>query len=259
MSYSTSLYLDKDGKNRKLKIDRLVNKLPDPKASAALKIEKERFVKDTTKLPEFNETVTQLSQYTLAYGTAKDKGSIQLIVNKMNTGDLSYDDMAVLEIVLENNYKHFFSYAPTKYTSEAATVLGVVLAIFAVILRATYDSTSNDALMLFLILVNLIAVVYTLCVWPTKVYVGVADWLQSNSVPKVIQDKLESKISRVMWQIITAVALVIIVWLIVCFFINKLALGNDIISIISLALSILSDKIVEGFTCIFSWNIYHDK
>lgn len=258
MKFSDSLFLDENTIGMQQSIEKLTEKNPSSQSGKIIKVKKD-FMHAVVDIPEFEQTVSELSSYTMEYGTELDKGKIVSLQRKIDEGSLDYDDVADLSTIVQKNYKHFFKTAPPSFVFNPTTAVGLALTVLAIVIRYTSDNNDNLAALIFLASINLIAIIYTLCLWPNNVVNALNLWMVNNAVPGVISKKLISPITRKMWKIVGNILIGCIIFLLIVSFAKNSALGNDILAILSLAISVLSDKIVELFTNIFAWRIYHDK
>ncbi len=258
MKFSDGLFLDNESAGMQQKIEKL-SESPSSSQNNRIEKAKQEFLHTVVDVPEFDQTVTELSTYTMEYGSTLDKGQLEKIQSKMKTGSLDYDDVVDLNTIGQKNYKHFFKKPPSTFTCHPATIIGFALTVFAIIMRWTYENNTSITTIIFLAAINIIAIIYTLCLWPNNVVCGLTSWLAENAVPDVISRKIVKPISSNLWKIVGFIFLIVIVALLTISFAKNFSLGNDIISIISLSLSILSDRIVELLVYLFEWRIYRDK
>ena len=258
MKFSDSLFLDNDSAGMQQTIEKLTKKSSSSQGGEIVKIKKD-FMHAVVDVPEFDQTVTELSNYTRDHGTSSDKGQMRKIQRKIQEGNIDYDDIVDLSNIGQKNYKYFFKKPPASFVFNPATAIGFVLTIVAICIRCTSDGNMDLTSIIILASVNLIAIVYTLCLWPNSVVENLTLWMADNAVPDIISTKLISPVSKKMWRNVIIFFAFSLSVLFLVSFIKNFALGNDILAIISLSISVLSDKIVELFVNIYEWRIYRDK
>ena len=82
MKSSEILFLDKESKIRKDKINNLSDISPTLMSTSDIKTEKELFVNAVVCVPEFDEVVSHLSQHISEYGSTKDKDGNNFTIHK---------------------------------------------------------------------------------------------------------------------------------------------------------------------------------
>lgn len=258
MKFSDSLFFDNDSAGMQQTIKKLTEKASSSRGGKIVKIKKD-FMHAVVDVPEFDQTVSELSNYTMEHGTISDKGQMERIQKKIKEGNIDYEDIVDLNSIGQKNYKYFFKKAPSAFEFNSATVIGLVLTILAIIIRWTSDGNTNTTSIIFLASINLVAIVYTSCLWPSSVVGELSSWMADNAVPDVISKKLMGPVSKKIWKFVVCFWVVTMLILLGISFFQNFALGNDILAIVSLSISVLSDKIVELFVDAFAWRIYHDK
>lgn len=258
MKYSDLIFSNKASESQLSKIKKLEGKA-NIANSEQLKTEKDKYVRAVTGVPEFDQAVVQLSQYTMSKGTAADKRQMTSLENKMRKGDLSFEDVDGLNILCDNNFKLLFTVEPDSDKVHPTVWFGVVFAIAAVALRVCYEFDGSKTLMVFLTILNLIAIAYTLISWHKETIEHVEGWLDKNHLNQAFKRKIIGKVSKKLGWIVAIVSIVTIVWLVVAWTFNIIALGNDTVSIVSLAMSILEPYIVGLLAQTYEWNIYHNE
>lgn len=258
MKFSDSLFLDNDSAGMQQTIEKLSEKTPSSQGGKVIKIKKD-FMHAVVDVPEFDQTVTELSHYTLEHGNVSDKGQMLKIQKRIKDGNIDYDDIVDLSHIVQKNYKYFFKESPSAFVFSPATAIGFVLTLIAIAIRWTSDGKMDTTSIIFLASINLIAIIYTSCLWPNSVNDSLSLWISDNGVPDIIRKKLLRPVSTKMWRNVVIFIIMALLLLIVVSFVKNFGLGNDILAILSLSISVLSDKIVELFVNIYAWRIYRDK
>ena len=258
MKFSDSLFLDSDSAEMQQNIEKLIEKSSSSQAERIIKIKKE-FMHAVVDRPEFCQTVTELSSYTTEHGSIIDKGQMAKIQSKIKEGSLEYDDVIDLSSIGQKNYKYLFKEAPTGFVFNPTTVIGFALTIIAIIIRCTSDGSTNATSITLLASINLIAIIYTSCMWPKNVIDNLCSWMAANAVPDVISNKLVRPVYKKIWGVSIAFFIFSVLVLVAVSFVKNFALGNDILAIVSLSISVLSDRIVDLLADFFARRIYEDK
>ena len=226
MKFSDGLILDNESAGMQQTIEKLTEKSSPSQLGKVVKIKKE-FMHSVVDSPEFNQTVTELSHYTTEHGSQTDKGQIANIQRKIVEGNLDYDDVLGLNSIAQKNFKYFFKKEPAVFVFDPATAIGFSLTILAVIIRWTSDGSISAATITFLASINLIAIIYTSCLWPNNVVSNLNSWMADNAVPDIISKKLIRPVSKKVWKIVGCFVLFAILVLVIVSFFKNFALGND--------------------------------
>ena len=99
MKYSKMIIRDKAADNRKSKIEQMENTLSismERSTADALAAEKKKYVQDVVGVPEFDLSISHIMQHTLEKGSETDKADITLIVDKIQSKGLDYEDCPVV-------------------------------------------------------------------------------------------------------------------------------------------------------------------
>lgn len=262
MKYSEMMMRDKSADTRKTKIEKMENSMSlsmDKTTAAALATEKKKYVQDIVGIPEFDVTLQHISRCTLEKGSLHDRENITEIVNKIQSDGLNYDDLGKLDVICDNNFKYLFSVPPEKQRFDVISIWGVILAVCAVALRIWYEIVDNDALAFFLTLMNIAAIMYTFIDWNVQTLDRVHRWLGDNNIPPESRGNITASISKHMRRITILLGSTVILALVLTACLGVLTLGNDIITIVSLAISIISDRISGLFVQYFEQKVYHNK
>lgn len=262
MKYSEMMMRDKAANTRKSKIEKMENSLSismEKSAAEALATEKKKYVQDVVGIPEFDVTLQHISQCTLEKGSQHDKDDITALVNKVQSNGLNYDDLGKLETICDNNFKYLFTLPPDKQSLDATSVWGILLAVCAIVFRISYECLDSATLAFFLTLINFVAIMYTFIDWDIQVLAEVQQWLGNNNLPAQTGGNITTSIAQHMRGITIILGIAVILVLGLSSLFGFFTLGNDIITIISLAVSILSDRIVKLFAQHFEWKVYHNK
>lgn len=122
------------------------------------------------------------------------------------------------------------------------SILSVVIAI-VILLRCIFDS--NENLLYIVAGINIIAIAFVLYTIIEKTVNGIANNIRESNVPKQIIVREEKIIRFKMWGWSIGVSIIAVIAYLSFWCSN---LGNDIISILALGLSILDDEIVKKIT-----------
>lgn len=256
--FSDAIFLNKMAENSKTALKRIEKSSTTSTDDNLIKMAKKDYVKAVVGVPEFDQAIEHLSKYTMEKGTQQDKEDMKALVDKIKAGSFEYDDVSKLTSVCDNNYKHLFANEPEQARMNPTVITGALLVIGAIALRVSYEIMANEALVVFLTLINCIALGYTLVCWHSQTIEQIDMWLKRNNMPTAFRDKISKQVSnRLIWYILGMVVIVLI-WMIITFAFKRFALGNDIVSVVSLGVSILSPQIVQKFVMHFEQKIYHN-
>ena len=258
MSYSDLFFSNKASENQKNKIKKLEGKL-NAENTELLKTEKAKYVRAITGAPEFDQLVSHFSEFTIDQGNDTDREKMQSIMNKIHKGDFGYDDIGGLQELCDNNYKLLFKVAPEDERINPTFWYGIIFAASAIILRICYELEGSKTLMVFLTIINIIAVLYTLIEWHKSVMDHVDRWLAMNPLSQAFVRKITKKISQKAAIAIAVIIGIIALWLILSWWVGFFTLGNDIVSIVSLAMSILSPYVVKMLAQKYERNVYENE
>ena len=196
MKFSDSLFLDNGSIGMQQTIEKLQKQSSSSQDVEIVRIKKD-FMHAVVDVPEFDQTVTELSNYTRDHGTVSDKGHMRKIQKKIKDGNVDYDDIVDLSNIGQKNYKYLFKKPPTAFLLNPATAIGFLLTIVAIFIRCTSDGNIDITSIIILASVNFIAIIYTLCLWLNSVVESLALWMAENGIPDIISRKLISPISKV--------------------------------------------------------------
>ena len=258
MKYSDLIFSNKASESQLSKIKKLEEKM-DISNNEQLKTEKEKYVRAVTGVPEFDQAVVHLSEYTMSKGTTADKKQMVSFRNKMCKGELNYEDVGGLTLLCNNNFKLLFTIDPESNKVHPTVWFGAVFAFAAVALRVCYEFDGSKTLMFFLTIINLIAIAYTLISWHKETIERVECWLDKNRLNNAFKRKIIGKVSKKFGWIIAVISIATVGWLIFTWSLNIVTLGNDTVSIVSLAMSILEPYVVDMLAQHYEWNIYHNE
>ena len=257
--YATSYLFTKKAVVQKSKINKLESSFPNNMLADSIKTEKERYFREVTDKPEFDQALEHLLQSVEAHGSDADVETINAIKRKKKSGNLEYSDLGNLESTVNRNFKYFFKIEPEAKSTRDPSLLGVVLIAAAIILRVVYECGESNTLVLFLALINFTAICYTLTCIKDQVSSNVAHWLKTNNFPSLLQEKLLDKVRGKMSTALVISLLSIIALGIISFLADLFSLGNDIISILTLGISILTKQIVDTLTRHYEKRMYHNN
>jgi len=256
--YSTSYLLTKKAIAQKNKINKLENSFPNNTNDDMLKTEKERYLKEVTDKPEFDQALEHLMYSVDGKGSDADIEIIKQIKGKNKKGNLDYSDIRCLQTTVDRNFKYFFVKEPESSVASSPCIFGTILIIAAILLRIFYELGDSNTLVLFLALINIIAICYTLICIKDQVSNNVEQWLRTNNFPPSLQQKFLDIINRKMMITFIASFVMLSSWLIISFLLDFFSLGNDIVSILSLGISILTNEVVNALTRYFEKRMYHN-
>lgn len=246
--YATSYFLSKKAIAQKGKINKLESSFPNKTNEESVKTEKERYFREVTDKPDFDQALEHLLATVDGKGSDADIELIKQIKSKKKKGNLEYSDIDSLENTINRNFKYFFKIEPVESLPTGPSILGILLISAAIILRVFYEFEESNALILFLMLINLIAFAYTLVCITDLINAHIKQWLITNNFPSAQQAKLLNKINRKLWTTLGILFGLLVLGLLASFLLNVFSLGNDIISILSLGISVLMDQIVNAIT-----------
>lgn len=256
--YATSYLLTKKALAQKSKINKLENSFPDDVVVESIKTEKEKYFREVTDKPEFDQALDHLLQSVDGKGSDTDIELITQIKSKKKKGNLEYSDLGNLENTIDRNFKYFFRIEPEGKMASGPSIFGSILVSAAILLRVFYESHKSDALVFFLMLINVIGISYTLICIKDQISVTVKQWLKTNNFPSALQEKLLDKMNGKMLKNLVISFGIIGLWLGVSFLLNFFSLGNDVVSILSLGVSILTNQIVNAITRHYEKRMYHN-
>ena len=256
--YAASYLLTKKAIAQKSKINKLESSFPNKGNEDSIKTEKERYFREVTEKPEFDQALEHLLQSVDGKGSDSDIQLINQIKSKKKKGNLEYSDIGNLESTVNRNFKYFFKVEPIESLPSGPSILGILLIAAAIILRVFYEFAESNALVLFLTLINLIAFSYTIVCIKDLISANIKEWLKMNNFPSALQAKLLDRVKGKLWTFLGILCGILAVGLLVSFFLNVFSLGNDIISILSLGVSVLMDQIVNVMTRHYEKNM-HDN
>ena len=258
MSYSDLLFTNKASENQKIKIKKIESKV-DADNTELIKTEKAKYASAITSNPDFDQMVSHFSEFTIAGGNDADREKMKSIMNKIHKGDFGYDDVGGLKELCDNNYKLLFRVAPESERINPTFWYGIIFAASAIILRIGYEVEASNMLMVFLNIINIVAVLYTLIEWHKSIMDHVDEWLDKNPLEKAFKGKVTQKVSKKAAGIVVTAIGIIAVWLLASWIFGFQALGNDIVSIVSLAMSILDQHVVTMFAQRYERDVYNNE
>jgi len=258
VNYSDLLFTNKASENHKTKIKKIEGKLSSNNPEL-LKTEKARYVRAITGVPDFDQMVSHFSEFTISEGNDADKEKMQSIMNKIHKGDFGYEDVDGLKELCDNNYKLLFKVAPESERINTTFWYGIIFAVAAIILRVCYEVEGSSTLMVFLTIINIVAISYTLIEWHKNVMDCVDKWLAQNPLNHAFRKKVARKVSRKVGGVIAVILSAIVIGLFVSWLVGIFALGNDIVSILSLAMSILGPHVVKILVQRYEQHVYDNE
>ena len=238
------------------------NKLKSRSTDDLNKTTKALFVQSAMRNPEFDQTISEVSQRVKQYSNTKDKATMAEIENKIKNGEVEYEDLTTIETMSVNNYKYIFKECDPDSPSQNSVTTIVLIALLVVgliFLRISYAYENNSTLLLFISIINVLANAYTFFNWPQQVSTIIEKWLPGNNIKPNISQKMLGKVEKKVWQL-SGILLSIIVFLLAISYIwlNCFELAVDIVSIIALGVSILNDYIVQLIAIYHEKHIYYD-
>lgn len=257
--YADSYLLTKKAIAQKSKINKLENSFPNKGNEDSIKTEKERYFREVTEKPEFDQALEHLLQSVDGKGSDSDIQLVKQIKGKKKKGNLEYSDISSLESTVNRNFKYFFEVEPMEGLPSGPSILGISLIAAAIILRVFYEFAENNALVLFLTLINLIAFSYTIVCIKDLISANIKEWLKMNNFPSALQSKLLDRVKGKLWLLLGIIFGIFAAGLLASFFFNVFSLGNDIISILSLGVSVLMDQIVNAMTRHYEKNMQNNN
>ena len=258
MSYSDLLFSNKASENQKIKLKKIEGKTTSDNTEL-LKTEKAKYANAITSGPDFDQTFSHFSEFTIAQGSDADREKMISIKNKIHRGDFGYDDVGGLKELCDNNYKLLFRVAPESERINPTFWYGIIFAASAIILRICYEFEENNTLMVFLTIINMVAVLYTLIEWHKSIMDHVDEWLDKNPLDKAFKGKVTKKVSKKAGKVILTAIVIICIWLLASWVFGFNALGNDVVSIVSLAMSILGPHVVSMFAQRYERDVYDNE
>ena len=258
MSYSDLLFINKASENQKIKIRKIESKVDDDNAEL-LKTEKAKYASTIVSGSDFDQMVSHFSEFTIAGGNDADRDKMQSIMTKIHKGEFGYDDVSGLKELCDNNYKLLFRVAPESERINTTFWYGIIFAVSAIILRICYEVEESNTLMVFLTIINMVAVLYTLIEWHKSIMDHVDEWLGKNPLDKAFKGKVVKKVSKKAGKVVAITVGSIVFWLIISWIFGFNALGNDVVSIVSLAMSILGPHVVTMFAQRYERDVYDNE
>lgn len=252
------LFTNRASANQKIKIKKIEGKV-DADNTELIKTEKAKYARAITSDPDFDKMVSHFSEFTIAGGNDADREKMKSIMNKIHKGDFGYDDVGGLKELCDNNYKLLFQVAPESGRINPTFWYGLLFAGSAIILRIGYEVEESNMLMVFLNLINIVAVLYTLIEWHRSIMDHVDEWLDKNPLEKAFKGKVTKKVSKKAGNVVAVAISIIAVLLIASWIFGFKALGNDIVSIVSLAMSILGQHVVTMFARRYERDVYNNE
>lgn len=262
MKYSDTIFKNTDVQRKKSQIQKIQDKSYSLNSISLLKTKKDEYVKIITENPDFDIAFTNTYQITMSHGSIKEQTAMKLLESKHKNGDLEYDDIITLEDITNASYSHLFKLRPDTDINESifVTSIGSLFVIGAIVIRFFYEVDNNIPLLIFLTIINLIAIAYTLFSYPVQVIKNSQQWLCSNNIQLVICKKILGKLSKKMWMLVSIIFVFLVVFLLICHFVfSNLTIGNDVISIIALGLSILHENIIQLLSIYHQRKIFNNK
>ncbi len=122
------------------------------------------------------------------------------------------------------------------------SILSVVIAI-VILLRCIFDG--NENLLYIVAGINIVAIVFVLYTIIEKTVDGITNNIRESNAPKQIIVREVKTVRFKMWGWSIGVSIIAVIAYLSLWCSN---LGNDIISILALGLSILDDEMVKGIT-----------
>lgn len=121
-------------------------------------------------------------------------------------------------------------------------VLIIVIGII-IMLRIIFDNNSN--LIYIIAGINIVAMVFVIYTVIEKVICNVIKKIQESGIPEQIirRETINAQYKIWFWSILTSIIVIVLYLLLLCS-----DLGNDIISILTLGISVLDDEIVHMIT-----------
>ena len=224
--------------------------------------QKKKFVQSALNNPEFDQTISDVKQMVLEHSNQKEQAIMTAILDKIEAGELEYDDLSSIEKMYENNYKYLFHDTPesTPRGTWTSTAIILISILGLIILRIAYSIENSSTLLLFISIINIIANAYTFLHWPLEVTAIIEKWLQNNNIKTATRNKMLGEVARKIWIISFSLLVILIIWLLICYFaLSCYELGTDIVSIIALGISITNNQIIKLMATHFEKNIYYNK
>lgn len=124
--------------------------------------------------------------------------------------------------------------------SKNIWVISIVIGII-IFIRCIFD---NDENIIYIIGgINIVAIVYVVCTIIEKILNGIISKIDESGDPRQIRKRETRKIKIMIWSVCTVLGALIIG---IYFSVMCSSLGNDIISILALGISVLDDDIVKN-------------
>lgn len=238
------------------------NKFDSHSFDNSAKNEKTLFVQAAMRNPEFDQTITEVHQRAMQHSTPKEQAAMTKVLEKINIGEVEYEDLTTVETISGNSYKYLFTISPDsapRHTTTATVFIAFVF-VLLIALRIAYAIKNDSMLLLFIAFINIAANAYTFINWPQQVSLIVEKWLQSNNIKPDTSKKMLREVSKKLWFISAMLVIVLIVWLIACHqWFRCYELGVDIVSIIALGVSVLNENIIQRIAICFEKHIYYDN
>ena len=221
--------------------------------------EKKQFVTDVVNLPEFDPAFEFVEKQTMNKGSKQDQENIAQIKNKKVAGNLCYDDIEKLYSVSDNVFKYVFSECPPEMSSDGAIVWGILFALAAIIMRIAYLWDESPTLKLYMPHLNPLPIIITFVCYPKTIVEKVSIWLDKNLVDKRISVTIVKTIENRARVCIALIIIVVVVWLLLAWLLLKdINFGNDLLAVLSLFVSVFSDKILGYWIYYYENEIYHN-
>ena len=129
--------------------------------------------------------------------------------------------------------------------NKEISILVITIAII-ILLRCIFDS--NENIIYIVVGINIVAIVFVLYTIIEKILDDIIDRIKKSEVPlQIIKREIKNTQLKI-WGWTIAFSAVVIVWY---FLYACSGLGNDIISILALGISVLDDEIIKKITEIY--------
>ena len=226
--------------------------------------EKRNYVSDVVNVPQFDPAFEFVSRNTMKFGSLEDRESIQRISNKRRCGQLDFEDLCKLDDIGERVYKYAFAIPPEADERDMMIVWGGILTAAAIVMRIAYSvfdvgTIGSKMMLLFLIFINYIAFSYTVLSWPEQILCNLEAWLKLNIAQKSIVENMLKKIRKRLRGIVLVLISIPFIWLAISYFLlGNISMGNDVLSIVSLFISVFCTKIIRYFTVRYENHIYRN-
>ena len=129
--------------------------------------------------------------------------------------------------------------------NKKISILVITISII-ILLRCIFDS--NENIIYIVVGINIVAIVFVLYTIIEKILDDIIDRIKKSEVPlQIIKREIKNTQLKI-WGWTIAFSAVVIVWY---FLYACSGLGNDIISILALGISVLDDEIIKKITEIY--------